>query len=156
MSVRGSYSTPFPSKWICKDFGAHVTKPEILVESMRSPWTPQGLHRDWVRTVQGLHQDCTWTAGGLDRESSPNHQFSVLVQSSWCPCHVLVESGLHRDSLRLNQDSTRTPQGFHKDSTRTFLSLVSTCLSKHKKKKVLPCKKLNSDLSMHYITSAHD
>jgi len=25
---------------------AHVTKPEILVESMRSPWTPQGLHRD--------------------------------------------------------------------------------------------------------------
>ena len=28
------------------DKGAHVTKPEILVESMRSPWTLQGLHKD--------------------------------------------------------------------------------------------------------------
>jgi hypothetical protein len=26
--------------------GAHVTKLEILVESMRSPWTLQGLHKD--------------------------------------------------------------------------------------------------------------
>jgi hypothetical protein len=31
--------------WSCNQ-GAHVTKPEILVESMRSPWTLQGLHRD--------------------------------------------------------------------------------------------------------------
>ena len=28
------------------NIGAHVTKPEILMESMRSPWTLQGLHRD--------------------------------------------------------------------------------------------------------------
>jgi len=35
-------------KYVCPppDFRAHVTKPEILVESMRSPWTLQGLHRD--------------------------------------------------------------------------------------------------------------
>jgi len=30
----------------CANVRAHVTKPEILVESMRSPWTLQGLHRD--------------------------------------------------------------------------------------------------------------
>jgi hypothetical protein len=55
--------------------------------------------------------------------------------------------GLHKESI--GKESTRTPQGFCKDSTRTFLSLVS-------RKKVVPRKESNSDLNRDYIINTHD
>jgi len=51
-----------------------------------------------------MTKDCIWNAGGLNKESSSNDQFPVLIPSSWSSPPV--------------QSILRTPQELHKNSAR--------------------------------------
>jgi len=87
-----------------------------------------------------MTKDCRWAADGLNKELSPNGQFSVLIQFLWSPPPVQPTlgtlEGLHKDSCtpeqevackhqRVHQESTRSgPPGLHQDFFRHPLSVA--------------------------------